>query len=47
MKKILLIALTVSLLLISFAVPASAWSWKDDAQFEVAEYCVPIAEEGK
>ena len=47
MKKILLIALTVSLLLISFAVPASAWSWKDDAQFEVAEYWVYVAEEGE
>ena len=47
MKKILLITLTVSLLLLSFAVPASAWSWKDDAQFEVAEYCVPVAEEGE
>lgn len=47
MKKTLLITLTVSLLLISFAVPASAWSWKDDAKFEVAEYCVPNAEEGE
>ena len=47
MKKILLIALTVSLLLISFAVPASAWSWKDDAKFEVAEYWVYVAEEGE
>ena len=47
MKKILLIALTVSLLLISFAVPASAWSWKDDGKFEVAEYWVYVAEEGE
>ncbi len=47
MKKILLIALTVSLLLISFAVPASAWSWKDDGKFEVAEYWAYVAEEGE
>ena len=47
MKKILLIALTVSLLLISFAVPAYAWSWKDDGKFEVAEYWVYVAEEGE
>ncbi len=43
MKKALLITLTISLLLFTFsvavfAVPASDWSWAEDAKFEVSEY---------
>ena len=47
MKKTLLIALVVSFVLLTFTIPAQAWSWKDDAQFEVAEYWVYVAEEGE
>lgn len=47
MKKTLLIALAISLMLLTFTIPTQAWSWKDDAKFEVAEYWVYVAEEGE
>lgn len=47
MKKTLLITLVISVMLLNFTIPASAWSWKDDGHFEVAEYWVYIAEQGE
>ena len=37
---------TVFVMLPSFALPTYAWSWKDDAKFEVASYNVPIVSDG-
>ena len=44
-KSIIAIVLAVATL-VTFIVPASAWSWKDDAQFEVAQHNAPIVEDG-
>ena len=44
-KSIIAIVLAVATL-VTFIIPASAWTWEEDGKFEVASYDVAIVEEG-
>ena len=46
MKKSLIALVLAVATLVTFIIPASAWSWENDGKFEVASYDVAIVEEG-
>ena len=46
MKKTIIAIVVAIATLITCILPAAAWSWADDGEYEVASYSVPIVEEG-
>ena len=45
-KSIIAIVLAVATL-VTFIIPASAWSWKEEGEWQVATYWIPIAKDGE